>query len=176
MRQHYNTSQSLLSISISPFSLTIPFLQIFRFNHFSFSKVSCFVFSLLSLVPSLSFSINGLFWTVSEWSWTERRWMSGGVCPRCLSYSLLKPTALSEEPQDKSQNRHRPIDQNECVCMWVFSCLRLMTILVEANAMSSKETVAEENPLRRTPWSLIFHNMQSLLRPCNLESTPHTPS
>ncbi len=75
--------------------------------------------------------------------------MSGGVCPPCLSYSLLKSATLSEELWDKSQSRHQPIDQNErsayvCVYMCVFS------ILVKANAMSSRETVGEENPLWRT--------------------------
>lgn len=95
--------------------------------------------------------------------------MSGGVYPPCLSYSLLKRTALSEELQDKSQNRHQPIDQTGCVCVYVFSCCRLMTILVEANAMFSRETVGEENPLRRTPCSLILQNTKSLLRPCKLK-------
>jgi len=46
--------------------------------------------------------------------------MSGGVCPPCLSYSLLKPAALSEELQDKSQNRHQPIDQTALVYVCVF--------------------------------------------------------
>lgn len=59
---YYNTSQSLLYFFPSLFSSTVPFLQIFTLNH---SLRILALYSLLSLVQSLSFSlslsINGQF-------------------------------------------------------------------------------------------------------------------
>ncbi len=75
--------------------------------------------------------------------------MSGGVCPPCLSYSLLKSATLSEELWDKSQSRHQPIDQNERVFVCIYVCVLLPQ--VDDNTSQGKRHVLQRDCGRGKP-------------------------